>query len=103
MADQQKVNVHELAALPYGAAKDALRKAGLWDEYGGEDENEEPPGPVRSFKVRVHGTIAVSATVTVEARSEDEAEDLAAKKAEDGLSSDWFYGRTEIDFTEVTP
>lgn len=81
MADQQKVNVHELAALPYGHAEIELKKAGMWCErLGGE-------GEMKRYRVRVTGTATVVQYVTVEARSEETAEDAAIELAD--KDNDW--------------
>ena len=96
MADQQKVNVHELAALPYGHAEIELKKAGMWCErLGGE-------GEMKSYRVRVTGSARVVQYVTVEARSEEKAEDAAIEVAyKDG---DWeITGYDIAEDAEVMP
>jgi len=76
-----EINIHELAALPYGRAQDEIKKAGLWCERLGGD------GEMKSYRVRVTGTAPVVQYVTVEARSEEKAEDAAIEIAD--KEGDW--------------
>lgn len=73
-----KVDLHELVKLPHGKAKAALVRAGLWDEDVGKEE--------KKFKVTMDVEYKEydTVTVTVMARSEDEA----AKKAEQEYMQD---------------
>lgn len=93
MADHPNVNVHELAALPYGRAQEELKKAGLWCErLGGE-------GELKSYRVRVRGTATIVAYVTVEARSEEAAQEAALDEAD--KSGDWEIIDADADAAEV--
>lgn len=89
MAD---VDLHALAALPgFGKAKVELQKAGHWDEFGALDAEK------RQWVVELSGNVRATATVKVEARSEEEAEKLALAKAEAG-KADWEVDDDPIDF-----
>lgn len=73
-----KIDIHELAQLPgAGAAKGVLQKHGLWDEYAG----------MTARKYRMKVSYAINdwgvEVVEVEARCEDEADELACKKVEE--------------------
>ena len=86
-------DLHKLTNTPgYGSAQATLMRAGLWDEYAGL--------PVAKYRVSVTYEIRENSTetYTVDARCEDEAEDLACKKAELGCDYD-----IEITDVEVQP
>tara|TARA_R110000751_G_scaffold307812_1_gene431872 strand:+ start:45079 stop:45381 length:303 start_codon:yes stop_codon:yes gene_type:complete len=73
------VDLHKLANEGgYGSAQKALKDAGLWDERQGL----EP----KKWRVRCEVTFVEhdTETVTVEARDEDEAMELAEQKLEGG-------------------
>lgn len=94
MAEQQKVDVHELAALPYGKAEAEIKKAGLWCErLGGE-------GEMKRYRVKVTGTARVVQHVTVEARSKEKAEEEAMDVAD--TDQEWeVVGDCDADDAEV--
>lgn len=73
-----KVDLHELVKLPHGKAKAVLVWAGLWDEDAGKEEKQY--SVTLDVEYREFDTV----TVTVSARSEDEA----AEKAEAGYLED---------------
>lgn len=75
MTDDQKSLMQELVDAPYGKARDILREKGLWDEHAGD------AGELRTYRMRVRGEMVVSAIVKVEARSAEEAEELALSQA----------------------
>ena len=83
------VDLHQLANTPgFGAAKAAIKKAGLWDEHAGQQERE--------FRVNVSYTAWVTEVVTVKARSDEEAERLASQAVEE--KTDGFF---QIELAEV--
>ena len=73
------IDLHELVNMPgAGKATAALKKAGKWDEYEGL--------PYTNYKVEY--SVRFMSDTTVKARSEDEAEELAAKKIADDHDCD---------------
>jgi hypothetical protein len=69
-----QIDLHELANNNrFGRAETILQEAGYWDENGGKD--------AKAFRVRVDVQFLEDDTeyVTVNARTEDEAFDLAEK------------------------
>lgn len=72
------IDLHKAAnAVGYGSGRAAVMQAGAWDEYSGL--------PKAKYKVRIAYEIRHrdTETVTVTARCEDEAEELAAEEIED--------------------
>lgn len=91
MAD---VNLKALAAArPFGAARKALIQAGCWDEHGDGDPGE--------YEVTLAGTARLTARLKVQARSEEEAEEIACRKAENWSASDWDMDYIDADDIEV--
>jgi hypothetical protein len=85
------VNLHELAnSGSYGMAKNALAKAGLWDEYAGQTP--------QTFRVKVSYEIRQDLTesVQVTARTEEEAVRLATKQVEDANVHEITVTDTEV-------
>lgn len=85
------IDLHGLANAPgHGAAKEALMKEGLWDEYGGLKPKE--------FRVRVEYSVRHddSEVVTLDARCEQEAIEKACDKVQSGIEYD-----IEIEDAEV--
>jgi hypothetical protein len=76
MKDDHRVLVKELVAAPYGQAEVILRQRGLWNE-----KRRANDGTARAYRVKVTGTMEVSAVVKVQARNSEEAEDLAVDAA----------------------
>ena len=83
MTRAAEINLHELVRLPHDAAEKVLRQAGCWDEFANGEE-------LRSVRVRVTYEVRYedTETVTVEARSREEAEELAMDKVAD-MDSDY--------------
>lgn len=85
MSEDTKDLIQKLVEAPYGKAKDILKKNGLWDERRVAND----PDTAKRYRMRVYGEMPVSAAVTVEASSEEEAiekaedEEEAIEKAED--------------------
>ena len=80
---------------PHGAAKAELQKAGLWDEDAGK--------PTGAFIVNVTREVREYATLTVMARSEDEAETKTRELHEAG-KIDWdTNGADDFEIVFVTP
>lgn len=82
MSKDYSTLIKTLCEMPHGQAQLELRKRGLWDEKGATRSCTS----LKTYRVRVEGTIAVSAVVTVRAASDDEAEE----KAMDMVSNDGF-------------
>lgn len=80
-----KIDLSALANSPgFGKSKDALIKAGAWDESG--------PG-LKKYVVNVYGTVEVSEAVMVEAESEDAARLIARRRSIiDGIDSTEIVG-----------
>lgn len=75
------IALRDLANKPgYGFAQTMIKKMGYWDEYAGDRDPRE-------FQVTMTGQIVcqVYGYVTVEARSEAEARELALSRADKGL------------------
>jgi len=85
---EPKPSLHEIAAMPFPASTEAMRKY-----YNPEWGRPIPEGldKKRSFKVRVNYTyrVADDETVTVEAWTEEEAEELAAEEVERKVDMPW--------------
>lgn len=85
------VNLHELAnSGSYGMAKNALAKAGLWDEYAGL--------PLQTLRVKVSYEIREDITeiILVAAHTEEEAKRLATKQVEDASTREIVITDTEV-------
>jgi hypothetical protein len=92
MSDDHSDLLKQLVDAPYGHAEAILKKRGLWDEKRAVSD-----GTKKTYRVRVDGTMSVSATVRVEATSPEEAEELAEELAS-YPSFEWKdYGETEVD------
>lgn len=89
------IDIHALAALPYGQANSKLKAAGFWDEHADDEAN------FKDYRVRIEGQTQWTATVTVQARSDDEAEKLASHQVESGTCLNMNYGEDEIHAVEV--
>jgi hypothetical protein len=72
------ITVDELKALadaPYGKAGETLRKHDpLWGRFSGDLDD---PAPIRKWRVFVTQEVTMEAYVTVEARTEEEACEIA--------------------------
>lgn len=87
----QAVNLHEIINHPgFGWAKKVLKRQGLWDEYGGLE--------AREYRVWVEYSVMHEGkeTVTVIARCDEEAEELACKKIEDDHDYDVEFSSVEV-------
>lgn len=82
MNEDTKDLMRQLVDAPYGKAKDILKQNGLWDEKRAAND----PDTAKRYRMRVYGEMPVSAAVTVEASSEEEA----IEKAEDIASAQSF-------------
>lgn len=81
----------------YGSARDAIRRAGLWDEYAG--------APREDYRVRVTYEIRAdeTETVTVKARCEQEAIELAQTKITEACDYTVDFIDTEVLLAPLTP
>ncbi|MER5171620.1 hypothetical protein [Thioclava kandeliae] len=76
------IDLHALAnSAPFGAAREALIKAGHWDERAGAPDE-------RKFRVTVEYRVTETTALTVMARSAEEAEELATEEVEDDWDAD---------------
>lgn len=76
IATAPKPTIQEIAAMPFPASVEAMRKH--YNPHWGKDVPED--GEKRTFDVRVEWSVNGSESYTVEAFSEDEAEDLALEE-----------------------
>lgn len=84
----QAVNLHEIINHPgFGWAKKVLKDRGLWDEYAGLE--------AREYRVWVEYSEGEE-TVTVIARCDEEAEELACQKIEDMHEYDVEFSSVEV-------
>lgn len=87
MADQKEL-LRKLVDAPYGKAEEILKSEGFWDEH-----RQTPDGEMRTYRVRVTGETQVQSVVKVQARSAEEAEELATD-----MASAWnFEWRDHLD------
>lgn len=86
MTQQDKPSLHEIAAMPFPASQEAMRK--FYNPHWGKPVSDD--GEKRSFKVRVDYEVRSeeSKIVNVEACSEEEAIELAEAEVEKSLTSD---------------
>lgn len=74
-----KPTLHEIAAMPFPSSRSAMREH--YDKAWGCDAPDD--GVMRKFAVTVDVTLETSETYTVEAFTEEEAEEVACGFAED--------------------
>ena len=72
----EKPSLHEIAAMPFPASQEAMRKH--YNPHWGKDVPDD--GEKRRYKVKVRWIAEGSETYEVEAFSEDEAEELAGEE-----------------------
>lgn len=96
MTDQREL-MKKLVEAPYGKAAEILKENGLWDEKRAGPDN----GEYKTYRVRVDGAQDVSSTITVEARSDEEAMELAEDIASDRSFSWRDCGDVEVWGSEV--
>lgn len=87
------IDIHDLARLPYGKAKEALIKGGHWDEFLGKGE----PKP---YYAEATGTVKFTASLKVMARCKAEAEKLV--DAADHYEWHFDYDDHLADWEEIT-
>jgi hypothetical protein len=95
MSKDYKDILKRAVEAPFGQAETILKREGCWDDHG--DTDAEP----RRWRVRVYGEMQVQAVVTVEARTKDEAEELACDKASDRMFEWRDYGDTDVIHSEI--
>jgi hypothetical protein len=77
MTDDHKALLKELVDAPFGQAETILKSKGMWDER----RKPKKESTLCKYRVKVTGEMQVSAIVTVEAYSQEEAEDFALDDA----------------------
>lgn len=95
MSKDYKNILKRAVEAPFGMAEEILKREGCWDTHG--DTDAAP----RKWRVCVYGEMQVQSVVTVEARTREEAEDLAADKARDPMFEWRDYGDTDVFHAEV--
>ena len=81
---QPKPTLHEIAAMPFPASQEAMRK------HYNPDWHKELPEGKKMFRVSVDWTIEGSFVEDIEAEDEDEAKELAREYAlEDAGNQDY--------------
>jgi len=94
----QKALIKQLVDAPYGKAEEILREKGFWDEK----RVPKPERKEKEFEVTLTGMQAVSATITVFAKNEDDARRLAKDEVSDNdFETDSWCGIEDIEVDEV--
>lgn len=91
-------SLHDIAAMPYPASLKAMRE--YYNPAWGKDRGD---GELKTFTVEVEYSIRDQATITVEAFTASEAEDLAAEQVCKRAAGDLGISeyRVECDGTRI--